>query len=437
MVCPALVCWGQCIVWLCEEPSGFGRSEERWNAVGPKEIRTMNVKRMWMTAALAVSLTSGVVMAQSAPQRAAGTVKSTSATGLTLTTAAGQDVAVTVPDGVKVQVVAPGSRDLKSATDGTLSDVAVGDRVLVMGSAGDGGALTASRVILMKAGAIAATHAAEEAAWQRGGGGIVKSVDAAAGKIEIASGLKMETVVVTPQTVIKRYSGDSVRFADAKPSTIGEIHPGDQLRVRGTKSADGSTITADALVTGTFHHYSGLIASVDAQAGTVTLKDLATKKTVTVAVNANSDVRRIPPMLAERVAANMRGGGAAWHGGDHGAGAPAGPPAGRPGEDGAARAGRAGMDLSQMLSRLPTETLAGLKPGDAVLIVATSPTSDTETPAAVTLLAGVDPILRASPSAEGMTLSPWSLGGGGEAGAAGDGGGPAGQGGPQHAASPQ
>ncbi len=85
------------------------------------------------------------------------------------------------------------------------------------------------------------------------------------------------------------------------------------------------------------------------------------------------------------------------------------------------------MDLSQMLSRLPTETLAELKVGDAVMIVATSPTTDAEKPMAVTLLAGVDPILRASPSGQGMTLSPWSLGGGAEAGAGAGGGG----GGPQ------
>ena len=31
-------------------------------------------------------------------------------------------------------------------------------------------------------------------------------------------------------------------------------------------------------MTGTFHNYSGMIASMDATAGTVTLKDLTTKK---------------------------------------------------------------------------------------------------------------------------------------------------------------
>lgn len=392
-----------------------------------------------MMAALAVGLIAAPVLAQTAAAaaapRQAGTVKTTNATSLTLTTAAGQDVTVTVPDAAKVLVVAPGSKDLKSATAGTLRDVAPGDRVLVTGTAGDSGAaLTATRVILMKAQAIAETHAAEDAAWAQGSGGIVRSVDAAAGRIVIASGLKTVTVLTTPSTIMRRYAGDSVRFSDAQVSTIGAIRPGDQLRVRGTKpgdgSGDGSSITADELVTGTFRNYSGLIASIDAAAGTVTLKDLATKKTVTVVVTANSDVRRIPPMLAQRVALQMKGGAA-------GAAGQSGAPARAHSEDaegGAQRAGRAGMDLSQMLSRLPTETLGGLKAGDAVMIVATSPAADSPSSTAVTLLAGVEAILTASPSGQTMTLSPWSVGGGGEPS---EGGGAAQDAGPQHAASPQ
>jgi hypothetical protein len=318
-----------------------------------------------------------------------------------------------VPDGAKILVVPPGSKDLKSATAGTLSDVAEGDKVIVNGSVGDTGmVLKATRIILMKSAAIAESHAAEETAWQQGVGGIVKSVDAATGRLTIASGLKTITVQTTPQTVVKHYSGDSVRFSDATLSTLGAIKPGDQLRVRGTKSADGSSIAADAMVAGTFHNYSGLISAIDPAAGTVTLKDLASKKTVTVAVTSSSDVRRIPAMAAQMIAARMKGGSAtpgsmpAAAGGASGGGASRGP-GGYGGAGGGS--GRAGADLSQMLARLPTETLAGLKTGDAVMIVATSP-ADSSHATAVTLLAGVEPILTASPTGE-MTLSPWSVGG--------------------------
>ncbi len=74
-----------------------------------------------------------------------------------------------------------------------------------------------------------------------------------------------------------------------------------------------------------------------------------------------------------------------------------------------------------MMNRMPTETLAGLKPGDAVMIVAAN-NPQTNQPAAISLLVGVEQILAAHPSGE-TTLSPWSLGGAGaEGGAAGDSG---------------
>jgi hypothetical protein len=231
-------------------------------------------------------------------------------------------------------------------------------------------------------------------------------------------------VTTTPATIVRRYSGDSVKFEDAVRSDIASIRPGDQLRVRGTRSADGTTIAADGIVTGTFRNYSGLLIAVNPTAGTVTLKDLATKKVVTVAVTPNSDVRRLPPTAAQMIAARMRG-GANERAGAAGQRPAAAAPAPAGGEQGGSAAGarRAGMDLSQMLSRLPTETLAGLKPGEAVMIVATSPSEQSSKSSAVTLLAGVEPILTAAPSGQGMTLTPWSMGGDAAA-SMGDSGGP-------------
>jgi co-chaperonin GroES (HSP10) len=353
------------------------------------------LKRAVVAAGLAVFVPALCAQQTVVPHQS-GTVKSTSTSSLTLTTAAGQDVAVSVPDAAKILVVPPGSKDLKSATAGTAADIAVGDKVIVTGTAGDTTTLTATRVILMKSDAIAQAHAAEDAAWAAGGGGIVKSVDVAAGKLVVSHGMKLLTVVTTPATIVRRYSGDSVKFADAQLSTLSAVRPGDQLRVRGTKSADGSSITADELVTGTFHNYSGLIASIDPVAETITLKDLATKKTVTVAVTANSDVHRIPAAMAQGIAGRMKGEAAT----------PAAGAAPVPGE--AQRAGRAGSDLSQLMSRLPAETLGGLKPGDSVMIVATSGADATKS-TAVTLLVGVEAILTA-PSGQSATLTPWSLG---------------------------
>jgi hypothetical protein len=325
---------------------------------------------------------------------------------------------VTLPATAKIIVVPPGSHDLKSATPGQASDIAVGDRAIVNGTDGDSGTtLSAQRVIVMKAGAIAQSHAADEAAWAKGVGGIVKSVDAAAGTVVVSSGLKTVTVTTTPATIVRHYAEGSVKFDDAVKSTVAAIQPGDQLRVRGQKSEDGTSIVADEIVAGTFRNYSGVVSSVDPAASTLTLKDLTTKKNVTVYVPESSDIRKLPPQVAAAMAARMHGGIAAARPAAAAAPAPGGPGS-QGAEAGEARraTGRAGMDLSQMLSRLPTEILGDLKTGDTVMIVATAGAAGKQT--AITVLSGVDAVLAAKPDGESMTLSPWSVGG-----AAPDGGG--------------
>ena len=75
-----------------------------------------------------------------------------------------------------------------------------------------------------------------------------------------------------------------------------------------------------------------------------------------------------------------------------------------------------------MLGRLPAVTIADLRKGSAVMIVATEG-SATNSPTAITLLTGVEPILTAAPKGgqAAMLLSPWNLNGaGGEAGGGGN-----------------
>ena len=72
-----------------------------------------------------------------------------------------------------------------------------------------------------------------------------------------------------------------------------------------------------------------------------------------------------------------------------------------------------------MLSRLPNETIADLKAGEAVMIVASEATPSSTSVTAITLLTGVEPILAATPSGSPMTLSPWNVGGGAPEGGGG------------------
>jgi len=396
------------------------------------------------TFALALLLSaSSTVYAQATPDAAAaatrtnqrGTVKSITGTTLVIATDAGVQYTVSADAPAKVVVLAPGSTDLKTAEPGTLESISVGDRVLVSGKPGEANTIVALRVIVMRSADIASRNAAQQADWQRrGSGGIVSAVDPGTGSVTIKAGARTVQLVTSPKTIYRRYAPGSVKFEEATASNLQQIMPGDQLRVRGDKSEDGTSITAEEIVSGAFRNVAGTIASIDAANSSVTVKDLATQKNVVVRLTAESDLRNLPEQMATMLASRNRGGaaGPAGAGGQRPAGGPvppapahaegaATPGAGGPGVGRGMGAGRAGGgDLSQMIARLPSTTLAELKPGAALMIVA-SQGAPSDPLTAVTVLSGVEPILAATPSgSQPMSLSPWNLGAGGaEAGSGG------------------
>jgi len=203
---------------------------------------------------------------------------------------------------------------------------------------------------------------------------------------------------------------------------------GDQLRARGMRSADGAEFAAEEIVAGSFRNIAGTILAVDPKAGTMSVSDLATKKPLEVRFTSDSEVRKLPQPMAQRIAARLKGvspdvsqKGASIPQASQPVAAPSSGGAGQgaPGGAGGGPGGRGGGDLQQMLSRLPPTPLSDFQKGDAVMIVATSGESDSQA-TVITLLGGVEPILQASPQGQAASiLTPWSLssgGGGGDAG---------------------
>jgi len=405
---------------------------------------------------LVISLAaSGRGQTPSAASKATGTVVSTEPTGFTLQTDAGARLTVSLPSNALLVRVAPNEKTLKNATRITAGDIAVGDRVLVQGQLSDDQkTLVAVRAIDMSKAAIAQEHATETNEWQRGVGGLVSSVDPVTSTITISmlafGATKKIAVHVSKDTILRRYAEDSVKFENAKPGTFAQIQPGDQLRARGTRSADGNDFAAQEIVSGLFRNIAGTVSSIDTSQNTISVVDLRTKKPVLVKFTADSQLRKMDPAMAQRIAFALKGGGAGGPGGPGGAGQGGPPGAGPSGAAGAARPaspassgggpgaapGGAGgapgapggprpggaPDFNRFLSRLPAATLADLKKGDAVMIVASQGT-EAGGVTAITLLSGVEPILTASPSAsQAMFMAGWNLGGGAPGG--GEEGGP-------------
>jgi hypothetical protein len=375
---------------------------------------------------------------QNGTKQVVGAIQAISGNTISLKPDAAPEVKVIVQPSIRILRVAPGQTDLKSATAIQFSDLQIGDRILVRGMpSADGQSLTASTVIVMKRSDVEAKQQQERAEWQRGVGGLVSAVDSSTGTISIslaAPGATRTVAIHTSKdTIFRRYAPDSVQFDDAKPSSLYEIKSGDQLRARGGRGADSGDFTAEEIVSGVFRNISGAITNLDAAANSLTVTDLATKKPVLVKITAQSQVLKLPPQMAQGIAFQMKGGARGSGAGGaapSGAGAnetsapsPSARPAGSeaagrendqraPGEAGNARPVRGPADLQQLLSRLPTASLADLQKGDAVMIVSTEGTASGGV-TAITLLAGVEPILQASPSgAQAMTLSPWNIGGG-------------------------
>ncbi len=348
-----------------------------------------------------------------APARFVGTITASSGNTITVKTDAGESKQVEVPTTAIIKRLEPGQKDLSAAAPIQLTDLATGDRVLVKLDP-NSATPQALQIVAMKKTDIAQRQEQEREEWQRNGtGGLVKSVDPTTDVVLLTTGAgptaKTVTVHIGKDTVLKRYASNSVRFADAQPAPLDAIHAGDQFQVLGKKNADGTEITAAQVVSGSFRNVSGLVTAIDTGTSTLTVRDLVTKKNVTVHITPDAEMRRLPDMMAKMIAARLKGtapaAGATMATRPQGGGAQ-----GTYAQNGAGQGRRAGSGgMSQILDRAPTVQLGDLKKGDAVMLVSTEGTDDVT---AIKLLAGVEPLLE-SPAASRDLLANWSMGSGG------------------------
>ena len=360
--------------------------------------------------------------------REIGAIKAINGENLTLTPDSGPEVDIAVEPTTRIVRVAPGDKDLKNATPIRLQDLQVGDRVLIAGkNAADTSAVLASSVVVMKRSDLQARDQQNLQDWQkRGVDGLVKTVEPSAGTMTISARGKSLVIHSSSTTVIRRYPPDSVKFEDAKPSTLQQVQPGDQVRARGERSADGNDLTAEEIVFGTFKNFAGTVESVDASSSRLTVHDVLSKKNVTVKITPDSLLRQLPPEIAQMMAKRLKAAAlGAMSGASNSGASTTGDQSPRAaGGSGSAGGNASGQrpsgppDLQRLISRAPAVSLTDLHKGDAVVILSTEG-AGSGTGTAITLVSGVEPILQAAPNAgQAMMLAPWSLGApaGGDAG---------------------
>lgn len=314
-------------------------------------------------------------------------------------------LAVTVTDKTEYKRVPPENPVLKAAVASAFSDIGIGDKLLVTGFfTEDKKTLPAKSIYLITKSDIAQKQIKESERWStRGISGRVSAVDPITRQIKIdVRGLATTTTVaLTPKEGAKflRYAPNSVKFSEAKASSLNEIQAGDMVRALGDRSPDGASFAAEEIVSGAFRTVAGTVKTVDVAKNEVVITDFQSKKDITVELGSASVLKKFPEEMAQRMAGFQSGqAGGARPGGPAGAGGAA-----RPQANGAPAGGQAGQGgpgrgmgaraIDDMLERFPNITAADLKTGD-VIAVSSTKNNTPERITAIKLLAGVEPFLR-------------------------------------------
>lgn len=332
---------------------------------------------------------------------------------MTIKTDAGSLITASLSDATLYMRVPPGEKTLDKATKIAATDVGVGDRVFARGKVSDDRKSVPARILVVMTKAdIAKKQESDREKWQRRGiAGVISALNAETKEVTVTmrgrgpAGAQPPVIIKAsaPGVTFRRYTSESVKFSDAKPSSFTELKVGDQLRALGDKDADGTHFTPEEIVSGSFRTIGGPVLVVNAAANEVKINDLVTKQPYTVSIRQDSMLRRIPPEMAAMMAMRMGGGGGGAQpgAGAQGSGQPTqggsaaggGRPGGAGGMGGGGRAG-GGVDFQEILERLPAITLAELKAGDMIIVSSTA-SAEAGHVTAIAVVSGVEPLLNA------------------------------------------
>lgn len=379
-------------------------------------------RKIFIAIVITLFCVAGSVLAQTTdatikPVYKSGDVESIATDKLVIKTNTGP-IEIVLNDKTEFKRVSAEKPSLTTATAATLADIAAGDKVAASCLAtADGKSLWGRTVYLMTKSDISQKAAKETAEWRtRGIAGKVATVNSQTNQIvvEMTSMMGATKLTLTPKTDAKfmRYSSDSIKFADAKTSSLAEIKTGDQIRALGDKSTDGTAFAAEMILTGAFRQSAGTVKSIDVAKSEVVIKDMATNKDVTIAFGDAILLKRFPPDMAERMA-GMQMPGAARPPGQQGQGQvvvqqgpPSGPPptGGQPSGPGRIMGGPRGAGgMDDMLERLPNITAADLKVGETIAILTSGSSIGADKVKAIKLIAGVEPFVKMAQAAAAMS----------------------------------
>ena len=319
---------------------------------------------------LVASIAYGLVHAQTASSNAQSRVLGEvlkidpNTKQLILKTTEGEQVTIACDEKTIYRRVPPGETTLDKAVAISITDINVGDRVIARGSTTEASkAMIARGVIVVDRQEIAQKKQHDRAEWtSRGIEGVVTAMKPETNEVTLlahSSGGAKPLIVATSGSNIRRYAPNSIKYSDARPSSINEMKVGDRVRALGNKSDDGSRLIAEEIVFGAIRTVGGFITAVDTGRGEIKINDIPTKQPLTIIANNDSMLRRLSPEVSKLLGTNAASSSA----------------------------------VQQQIEQQPTLKVADLKVGDAILASTTVGTSPGLVNAII-LVAGVESFLK-------------------------------------------
>jgi ribosomal protein L24 len=187
---------------------------------------------------------------------------------------------------------------LKNAVTSTVDEISIADKLLVVGEVYPIYKLVRGRsLFVIPQVEISRRNVREAEIWdERGVSGKVTAVNLEKNlvtiKIRNLANYSTLDIQLQPNTIVKRYTPLSAKYADAITGRIVDIRTGDVLRALGSRPGV-NTFNAEIVVTGAFRTTVGRVVSVSDTTGELILEDIRTRQYVTVVCGPDADLRRL------------------------------------------------------------------------------------------------------------------------------------------------
>jgi len=305
----------------------------------------------------------------------------------------GESITIVLSPSSSLLRLPAGETSAQKAIKIALADIAVGDRLFARVTGATGDKRVAATQIVVSGAPVSAAGSPDPAtqradARNRGLNGRITALSADKKEISVQSrsreGVGTITIQASDSTKFFRYAPDSLDIKNASRSSFAGLKVGDQLRALGETNADGTRFTADEIISGWIGRTGGQVTAVNPAANEITVKNTQTGQTMTIAVGANSMLRRVSAEDAAAFEGNRPA--------RPDRAAPATSTATQPERSnesrtaGEERRPRAGRGIQEALENLPAIKVRDLKKGDTVFVSGTQ--ADQSHMTAIMLLTG-------------------------------------------------